>query len=71
VVADDYVAFSTESCELEIITRAGKPLWTKWLGDLLMSMQTIAFRPRIPRCKGAFLVGVPPVELEGCGHGVA
>src|SRR5262249_19014160 len=42
VVDEDYVAFNTESCELEIITLGGKPLWKKWLGDPLMSMPAIA-----------------------------
>jgi Ca-activated chloride channel family protein len=42
VVEGDYVAFNTESCELEIITAAGKPVWKKWLGDPLMSMPAIA-----------------------------
>jgi Ca-activated chloride channel family protein len=42
-VADgDYVAFNTESCELEVLTRAGKRVWKKWLGDPLMSMPAIA-----------------------------
>jgi Ca-activated chloride channel family protein len=42
VVADGYVAFNTESCELEILTVQGKPVWKKWLGDPLMSMPAIA-----------------------------
>ena len=33
VVADGCVAFNTESCELEIVTAGGKPVWKKWLGD--------------------------------------
>ena len=33
VVAEGYVAFNTESCELEILTADGKPVWKKWLGD--------------------------------------
>jgi Ca-activated chloride channel homolog len=41
VVQDGYVAFNTESCELEIITIAGKPVWKKWLGDPLMSMPAV------------------------------
>jgi outer membrane protein assembly factor BamB len=41
VVQDGYVAFNTESCELEIITIAGKAVWKKWLGDPLMSMPAI------------------------------
>jgi Ca-activated chloride channel family protein len=41
VISGDLIAFNTESCELEIITRAGKPLWKKWLGDPLMSMPAI------------------------------
>jgi Ca-activated chloride channel family protein len=41
VVADGYVAFNTESCELEVLTIAGKPVWKKWLGDPLMSMPAI------------------------------
>jgi Ca-activated chloride channel family protein len=42
VVDDGYVGFNTESCELEILTLAGKPVWKKWLGDPLMSMPAIA-----------------------------
>src|SRR3954447_13065831 len=36
VVLDDLVAFNTESCELEVLTTAGVPVWKKWLGDPLM-----------------------------------
>ncbi len=42
VVAEGYVAFNTESCELEVLTLEGKPVWKKWLGDPLMSMPAIA-----------------------------
>jgi Ca-activated chloride channel homolog len=42
VVADGHVAFNTESCEIEILTLGGKPVWKKWLGDPLMSMPAIA-----------------------------
>ena len=42
VVAEGLVAFNTESCELEILTPDGKPVWKKWLGDPLMSMPAIA-----------------------------
>jgi Ca-activated chloride channel family protein len=42
VVEGGIVAFNTESCELEVITTNGKPLWKKWLGDPLMSMPAIA-----------------------------
>ena len=42
VVADGYVGFNTESCELEILTLDGKPVWKKWLGDPLMSAPAIA-----------------------------
>jgi outer membrane protein assembly factor BamB len=38
VVADGHVIFNTESCELEILTVRGEPVWKKWLGDPLMSM---------------------------------
>lgn len=41
VVADELIAFNTESCELEILTFEGKSLWKKWLGDPLMSMPAI------------------------------
>jgi len=41
VVSDGYIAFNTESCELEIITMDGKKVWKKWLGDPLMSMPAI------------------------------
>jgi Ca-activated chloride channel family protein len=41
-VADGCVAFNTESCELEVLTVRGKPVWKKWLGDPLMSMPAVA-----------------------------
>ncbi len=41
VVADDYVVFNTESCELEVLTVEGTPVWKKWLGDPLMSMPAV------------------------------
>jgi Ca-activated chloride channel family protein len=41
-VTDGCVAFNTESCELEVLTVDGKPLWKKWLGDPLMSMPAAA-----------------------------
>jgi Ca-activated chloride channel homolog len=42
VVADGLVAFNTESCELEVLTTEGRPVWKKWLGDPLMSMPASA-----------------------------
>jgi outer membrane protein assembly factor BamB len=42
VVDDDHVAFNTESCELEVLTVDGSPVWKKWLGDPLMSMPAVA-----------------------------
>jgi Ca-activated chloride channel family protein len=42
VVAEGCVVFNTESCELEVLTVEGKPLWKKWLGDPLMSMPAVA-----------------------------
>jgi outer membrane protein assembly factor BamB len=41
VAKDDFVAFNTESCELEVLTVTGKPVWKVWLGDPLMSMPAI------------------------------
>jgi Ca-activated chloride channel family protein len=41
-VADGLVAFNTESCELEVVSVEGKPVWKKWLGDPLMSMPAVA-----------------------------
>jgi Ca-activated chloride channel family protein len=41
VVADGLVAFNTESCELEILTTEGRPVWKEWLGDPLMSMPAV------------------------------
>jgi Ca-activated chloride channel family protein len=41
-VEDGFIAFNTESCELEIITMDGKRVWKKWLGDPLMSMPAIS-----------------------------
>jgi outer membrane protein assembly factor BamB len=37
VVHEGCVAFNTESCELEVLNVAGRPLWKKWLGDPLMA----------------------------------
>jgi Ca-activated chloride channel family protein len=42
VIADGFIAFNTESCELEILSLQGKPVWKKWLGDPLMSMPAIS-----------------------------
>jgi outer membrane protein assembly factor BamB len=42
VVEGGYVAFNTESCELEVLTVAGERAWKKWLGDPLMSMPAVA-----------------------------
>jgi outer membrane protein assembly factor BamB len=41
VVCDDYVVFSTESCELEVLTIEGQSVWKHWLGDPLMSMPAV------------------------------
>jgi outer membrane protein assembly factor BamB len=41
VVCDDYVVFSTESCELEVLTVEGRAVWKHWLGDPLMSMPAV------------------------------
>ena len=41
VVWNDYVVFNTESCELEVLTIDGQPVWKKWLGDPLMSMPAV------------------------------
>ncbi len=42
VVEDGYVAFNTESCELEVLTTAGQRLWKRRLGDPLMSMPALS-----------------------------
>lgn len=42
IVADDLVAFNTESCELEVLTVEGRAVWKRWLGDPLMSMPAAA-----------------------------
>jgi outer membrane protein assembly factor BamB len=42
VVSDGYVVFNTESCELEVLTVEGNPVWKLWLGDPLMSMPAVA-----------------------------
>jgi Ca-activated chloride channel family protein len=49
VVEGGYVAFNTESCELEILTVDGQRVWKKWLGDPLMSMPAID-RGRVFMC---------------------
>lgn len=38
IVADDRIIFNTESCELEVLTLEGRPVWKKWLGDPLLSI---------------------------------
>jgi outer membrane protein assembly factor BamB len=42
VVSGEFVAFNTESCELEVLTVTGQPVWKAWLGDPLMSMPAVA-----------------------------
>jgi Ca-activated chloride channel family protein len=42
VVDEEFVVFNTESCELEVLTVDGAPVWKKWLGDPLMSMPAVA-----------------------------
>jgi Ca-activated chloride channel family protein len=42
VVAEDCVVFNTESCELEVLSTAGRRIWKKWLGDPLLSMPAVA-----------------------------
>jgi outer membrane protein assembly factor BamB len=41
VVADERVVFNTESCELEVLTVEGRPVWKHWLGDPLLSMPAV------------------------------
>jgi outer membrane protein assembly factor BamB len=41
VAWDGHLVFSTESCELEVLTTRGRPVWKHWLGDPLMSMPTV------------------------------
>jgi outer membrane protein assembly factor BamB len=41
VVAEDHVVFNTESCELEVLTTEGRPVWKHWLGDPLMSVPAV------------------------------
>ena len=38
IVAEDRLIFNTESCELEVLTLEGQPVWKKWLGDPLLSI---------------------------------
>jgi Ca-activated chloride channel family protein len=42
VVSEGFVVFNTESCELEVLTLTGRPVWKKWLGDPLMSIPAVA-----------------------------
>ena len=43
VVADDKVVFNTESCTLFVVdAHTGKQLWSRWLGDPLMSQPAVA-----------------------------
>lgn len=41
VVYAGHIVYNTESCELEVLTTAGNRIWTKWLGDPLMSAPTV------------------------------
>jgi outer membrane protein assembly factor BamB len=41
VVDEEFVVFNTESCELEVLSAQGVPVWKKWLGDPLMSMPAV------------------------------
>jgi outer membrane protein assembly factor BamB len=41
VVSNGHVVFNTESCELEVLTVAGRAVWKRWLGDPLMSMPAV------------------------------
>jgi outer membrane protein assembly factor BamB len=41
VATDGYVVFNTESCEIEVLTYGGRPVWKKWLGDPLLSMPAV------------------------------
>jgi outer membrane protein assembly factor BamB len=41
VVEQGCVVFSTESCELEVLTVGGERVWKRWLGDPLMSMPAV------------------------------
>lgn len=42
VVRDGVVAFNTESCTLFVVdAETGRPLWSRWLGDPLMSQPAI------------------------------
>ncbi|HKB36880.1 MAG TPA: PQQ-binding-like beta-propeller repeat protein [Gemmataceae bacterium] len=41
VVCEGHVVFNTESCELEVLTAEGRPVWKRWLGDPLMSMPAV------------------------------
>jgi outer membrane protein assembly factor BamB len=40
-VEDGHVVFNTESCELEVLTVEGRPVWKQWLGDPLTSMPAV------------------------------
>lgn len=42
IVTEDRVVFNTESCELEVLTLDGQPVWKKWLGDPLLSIPAAA-----------------------------
>ena len=43
VVKDRYVVFNTESCTIFVVdAKTGKMIWSKWLGDPLMSQPAIA-----------------------------
>jgi outer membrane protein assembly factor BamB len=57
VVADELIAFNTESCELEVLTREGRSVWKRWLGDPLMSMPAIG--------NGQILIAYPDGRGDG------
>lgn len=41
VVNDEALVVNTESCEVEVLSPAGRPVWKRWLGDPLMAMPTL------------------------------
>jgi Ca-activated chloride channel homolog len=56
-VYSGYVTFSTESCELEVLTTNGDPVWKKWLGWPLISQPAVA--------DGRVLASFPVTEAGG------
>jgi outer membrane protein assembly factor BamB len=68
VVADNRVVFNTESCELEVLTTEGKPVWKHWLGDPLLSMPAVGGGRASPFAGSCWRPSSPACSAASCGR---